>query len=113
MKETNMTALVSAFARAYHARADGPKVFDDPMTESLLAPGEFEKIFRSMSAGIQFFNSAFQGSPDEALRWIVGHQLAPTPLARASFAETALENAVRLGARQYLILGAGYDTFAR
>ena len=51
--------------------------------------------------------------PDEALRWIVEHQLAPTPLARASFAETALENAVRLGARQYLILGAGYDTFAR
>ena len=44
MKETNMTALVSAFARAYHARADGPKVFDAPMAESLLAPGEFEKI---------------------------------------------------------------------
>lgn len=65
-----------------------------------------------MSAGIQFFNPAFQGSPDEALRWIVEHQLAPTPLERVSFAETALENAVRLGARQYLILGAGYDTFA-
>ena len=112
MKETNMTALVSAFARAYHARADGPKVFDDPMAEALLVPGEFEKISRSMSAGIQFFNPAFQGSPDEALRWIVEHQLAPTPLERASFAETALENAVRLGARQYLILGAGYDTFA-
>lgn len=44
MKETKMPALVSAFARAYHARADGPKVFDDPMAESLLAPGEFEKI---------------------------------------------------------------------
>lgn len=36
----------------------------------------------------------------------------PTPLGRAAFAETALANAAALGAEQYLILGAGYDTFA-
>lgn len=79
MKETNMTALVSAFARAYHARADGPKVFDDPMAESLLAPGEFEKIFRSMSAGIQFFTPPFR---EARTRRCAGLSSISSPLLR-------------------------------
>ena len=33
-------------------------------------------------------------------------------MGRAAFAEAALANAAALGAEQYLILGAGYDTFA-
>lgn len=35
-----------------------------------------------------------------------------TVLGCAAFGEQALQTAVRLGARQYLILGSGYDTFA-
>ncbi len=38
--------------------------------------------------------------------------MSPTPLARAAFAEKALENAIGIGASQYLILASGYDTFA-
>lgn len=41
-----------------------------------------------------------------------GQQLSPTTLGRAAFAEHSLEQAVRLGTRQYLLYGAGYDTFA-
>ena len=35
-----------------------------------------------------------------------------TVLGCAAFGEQALQTAVRLGAKQYLILGSGYDTFA-
>lgn len=52
------------------------------------------------------------GTQDEALRWVVNNQLSPSPLGRAVFAEKSLENAVRIGAKQYLIFAAGYDTFA-
>lgn len=38
-------------------------------------------------------------------------RLAPAPLARAAFGEQALKTAALLGAEQYLILAAGYDTF--
>lgn len=38
-------------------------------------------------------------------------QLSPTPLARAAFCEGVLLNELQLGAQQYVILGAGMDTF--
>lgn len=57
----------------------------------------------------RFFRS---GAKDDALRWIVDDQLSPAPLGRAAFAEKSLETAVSIGTKQYLILGAGYDTFA-
>ena len=61
---------------------------------------------------ISFFNPSFSGSKEEALKWITDQYLSPSPLGRAAFAETALETAVRIGAKQYLIFGAGYDSFA-
>lgn len=109
MTEIGMTARVSAFARAHHARRGGKYVFRDPLAERLLRPAEMEEIARSMSQGIAFFNPEFRGTPAEALDWIVDHQLAPSPLGRAAFAEEALEEA---GAAQYLILAAGLDSFA-
>lgn len=107
-----MTALVGSFARAYHARAEGPKIFDDSMAEALLGEAEYAAIAGHMADGIGYFCPGFSGSRSEALGWVVRHRLAPTPLARAAFAEDALARAAILGTEQYLILGAGYDTFA-
>src|SRR5699024_2404945 len=70
------------------------------------------QIAAHMSKGINFFNPSFTGTEDEALQWVADHQLSPSPLGRAAFAETMLENAVKNGAEQYLIFAAGYDTFA-
>ena len=39
-------------------------------------------------------------------------QLSPTPLARAAYCERVLLHEVALGAKQYVILGAGLDTFS-
>ncbi len=77
-----------------------------------LLGNDYEEIAKSMTNGIGFFNPGFNGSKEESLRWIVDNQLSPSPLGRQAFAEKALENAVSIGARQYLIMGAGYDTFA-
>lgn len=112
MQTTSMTALVSAFVRAYHSTRDGGEVFDDPLARSLLTGEEYEGISRQMAGGVKFFQPGFQGTGEEALDLIVRRHLAPSPLGRAAFAESALANAAALGAEQYLILGAGYDTFA-
>ena len=115
MKQESMTALVSAFARASHAAynsgAEQIKVFYDPVARLLFTQEEYQQICRAMADGIGYFCPDFTGSREEALRWIVDRHLSP-PLGRAAFAEGALETAVRTGTRQYLILGAGYDTFA-
>ena len=112
MNHASMTALISLFARAYHAEHYDAKIFDDSLARALLSDEEYRQISDSMSAGISFFNPDFQGTGAEALRWVVDNQLSPSPLGRAAFAERALKTAVSIGARQYLILGAGYDTFA-
>jgi len=109
----NQTMLVSAFARAYHSGCPAPRAFDDPVVRRLLSDEEYRRISDAMADGIAFFCPSFSGTREEALRWIVDHQLAPSPLGRAAFAERALECAVRTGgAKQLLILAAGLDTFA-
>ncbi|MEN1968003.1 class I SAM-dependent methyltransferase [Lentibacillus sp. N15] len=112
MEQKSMTALVSAFARAYHSTHREVKVFNDYLAKDVFKKGEYEQIAGYMSKGIDFFNPSFVGTKDEALRWVVDHQLSPSPLGRAAFAEKMLENAVKIGAGQYLIFAAGYDTFA-
>ncbi len=112
MQQGSMTALISAYTRWYHTQYNGIKVFDDTVAGCLLTEAEKQGIGENMSKGIGFFNPLFQGSDSEAIRFIVDNQLAPSPLGRAAFCEQHLENAVRLGTKQYLILGAGYDTFA-
>lgn len=110
--ENNMTALVSLFARVYHSKNSKVKVFDDFIGEKIISQDEYENISKSMAEGINFFCPEFNGTKEQALKFIVNTTLAPTPLARALFAEKSLETEVLLGTKKYVILGAGYDTFA-
>jgi len=112
MEQSSMTALVSLFARAYHAQNNHVKVFDDSRAIDIITTEEYEQISFHMTQGIGFFDKSFEGTKLEALRHIVNNYLAPSPLGRAAFAEKALQNAAKIGAEQYLILAAGFDTFA-
>ncbi|MGN7942339.1 class I SAM-dependent methyltransferase [Virgibacillus sp. 6R] len=114
--ESSLTSLVSAFGRAYHSKCDTPKIFDDYIAKDLISQEEFSAISNNMIEGIQFFNSEigqrFKDNREEILKWVTQVQLSPTPLARAAFCENVLFNEVNLGLKQYVILGAGLDTFA-
>ena len=103
----SMTALVSAFARAYHAGREGAKSFEDRYARRLLSDEEYGQIGAHMAAGVSFFDPAFQGDADTALRRVMDGYLSPTPLARAAFAAEELS---RSGVAQVLSLAAGYDT---
>jgi methyltransferase (TIGR00027 family) len=113
--ESSLTSLVSAFGRAYHSNYDTPKIFDDFIAKDLITQQEYTDIRENMIKGIQFFNheiaKMFQDQPDEILKWITQVQLSPTPLARAAYCENVLFHEMWLGAKQYVILGAGLDTF--
>lgn len=112
MEAKSMTAMVSAFSRAYHSTQNREKIFDDYLAKKILTEDEYEQIASNMSKGIVFFNPSFVGTQDEALGWVVNNQLSPSPLGRLAFAEKLLKNAVQIGVKQYLIFAAGYDTFA-
>lgn len=112
MEKKSMTALISAFARAYHSENNKTKIFDDRIARLLISNEEYFQISKNMADGISFFNPDFKGNSETALRWIIDNYLSPTQLARSAFAEKSLKVAVSIGTTQYLILGAGYDTFA-
>lgn len=68
----SMTALVSAFARAYHTRREGAKIFDDKYARLLLSTGEHEQIGAHMASGVSFFDPAFRGDAGDALSGCIG-----------------------------------------
>jgi methyltransferase (TIGR00027 family) len=99
MKENRPSATAQrvAMRRAAHQLLDDPKVFDDPVAL---------RIIGKESA------STLKADP---------HQFEATPLspylrafvaARSRYAEDELSLGIQRGARQYVILGAGLDTFA-
>ena len=106
---------MSAFVRAYHSKYDTPKIFDDFLAKDLITGQEWANIQENLIKGISFFDTdiakRLQGQPVEAIKWITQVQLSPTPLARAAYCEKLLLHEMQLGAKQYVILGAGLDSF--
>lgn len=106
--KNNMTALVSCFARYYHTVNSNIKIYNDTLAHAILTKSEIENISKNMMEGIKIFNPNYDG--DDSLKWVVNNILAPSVLARSIFNEKHLLNEIRLGLKQYLILGSGYDT---
>jgi methyltransferase (TIGR00027 family) len=89
----SMTALRVAMRRATHQLFDRPLVFEDPLAVAILEPEVAAALTRE---------SDFRG--EERLRAFMA--------VRSRYAEEQLRAAVERGVKQYVILGAGLDTFA-
>jgi methyltransferase (TIGR00027 family) len=86
------TALGVAIRRAAHQLVDAPPVLDDPIAVRLVGEGYRGKMGRASHQ--------------------VGRGLRAFMAARSRYAEDQLAEAVERGVRQYVVLGAGLDTFA-
>ena len=113
--KASITALMSSFGRAFHAENEDHPVFTDHLAKNLMTAEEYVAVQGYILGGAQFFepeidSAAFQ--PKELLRRLVNVHIAPSPLCRAVYTEKSLKAATLTGAKQYVILGAGLDTFA-
>ena len=111
----SMTALMSSFGRAFHAENEEHPVFADHHAKELMTEEEYTAVQGYLLGGAQFFEPEIDPAalqPKELLRRLVNVHIAPSPLCRAAYTEKALKAAVLTGAKQYVILGAGMDTFA-
>ncbi|MDR3567625.1 MAG: SAM-dependent methyltransferase [Syntrophobacteraceae bacterium] len=112
----SLTALGAAFMRGYHARHDDPKIFHDPLAYGLLTEKERFLIARHWLNRLQSADAeGAKMCPDEASALRRALQIwtgASVVLSRARYAEEALREGIGRGIRQYVILGAGMDTFA-
>lgn len=113
--KASITSLMAAFGRAYHNENAKNPIFRDTMAKVLMTEDEYCAIGGYIVSGIDFFAPDKKGTfrdDADALRYLVNTQIAPTPLARAAWCKESLRIAVHTGVRQYVILGAGMDTFA-
>ncbi len=94
------TALVTAYARAYHQIADQPTIFSDDLALALL--GVTADELTELSTHVDDPVGTVINDRDRRLFFA----------ARARVAEDAIAQAVHAGTRQVVILGAGLDTFA-
>ena len=86
--EPSRTALAAAAHRATHQTVDAPRVFEDPLAAAVVGP-------------------------DARVEGLLGRRAMRAFIAaRSRVAEDALAAAVERGVTQYLLLGAGLDTFA-
>jgi methyltransferase (TIGR00027 family) len=115
MSQPSTSARIAAFARAYHQQHDQPQVFSDTLAIKLFSQEELGAFEANLARSLAFFDAeaaAAQPNAGSALRHVMRNHVAPITLARSRYAEDALERSVQQGARQYVLLGAGFDTFA-
>lgn len=113
--KASVTALMSSFGRAIHAENEEHPVFGDFLAKELMTAEEYAAVQSYLLGGAQFFEPEIapaEQTPKELLRRLVNVHIAPSPLCRAAYTEKALKTAVLTGTKQYVILGAGMDTFA-
>jgi methyltransferase (TIGR00027 family) len=95
--QPSATAQRVAFYRAAHQLLDAPVVFEDPLALRVLGQEKAEEL---------------RADPHRAEISMFSSFLRAFTAARSRLAEDELRSAVERGVGQYVVLGAGLDTFA-
>ena len=108
-KQESVTAKLCAFARAWHAIHERDKIFEDDLAFDLMGKEEYDAMYEMVSRGFDGLETPVSRENTEQ---VIMEYFAPIPLARIHFAENRLhEFAAAHGRIQYVICGAGSDTF--
>ncbi len=114
-KWASITALITAYCRGYHATHDSPKIFDDFLAARLFTAEEHRTFDQQLAGQLKVINpERAAANPDQAaaLACVMQTHNGPITLSRSRYTEDQLEAALKQGVQQYVILGAGFDTFA-
>ena len=102
------TALATSLMRAIHARIDPKPIFIDPWGDRLVPDEARERIRqRALAAGVSGGKAG--ATVDRYLRASAAYA---TVITRSRYAEDALHAALVTGVRQYVLIGAGFDSYA-
>jgi methyltransferase (TIGR00027 family) len=103
------TALATSLMRALHSRSDPQPLLDDPWGDRLV-PESARTAFRDRA--LAQVSSAAAALPNRALDAALRANAAYADvILRSRYTEDALRAAVARGVEQYVIVGAGFDSF--
>lgn len=107
--KASITAMAVALMRSVHTRVDPLPMINDPWGERLVPQRIIELLTSGASRGLSAVDVSTQASTDAAIR---SHPAFPNVVLRARYTEDALRSAISRGVKQYVILGAGFDSYA-
>lgn len=110
----SITAKICSFVRAYHSAYAKEKIFDDYLAYDLLGQKDYlrvgQLIEHDFDVDLYDENAVFSR---EKIDETINELLAPIPLSRLAFAKDEYEDFSKYYDRvQFVILGAGLDTFS-
>jgi methyltransferase (TIGR00027 family) len=91
------TALLTSLMRAAHTRRDPHPLINDPWGDRLVP----ESVKRALAPSNEMLDESLMASRSYA-----------NVIMRTRYAEDALKTAVSNGVRQYVLIGAGFDSFS-
>jgi len=108
------TALATSLVRALHTRADPQPIINDPWGDRLVPESALEAIRQVAEASLSAEARAAAERTSQSLLdvWLRGHAGYATVVTRARYTEDAVQAAVARGVRQYVLVGAGFDSYA-
>ena len=113
--KASVTALLATFLRAYHHAHDVPRIFEDALADRLLTPAERQSFQRVVTSALEELDPKLAAScrdPATAIRESMrAGASSAIILARARYMEDKLSELLPLGIGQYVVIGAGFDTF--
>jgi len=113
-QNASRTAILASLMRAVHTRADPHPIHRDPWGDQIVPSSAWAKLY-------QLARSRNPVLPEDAnettLRSVVSTGLRaiaayPNVITRSRYAEDALHRAASRGVRQYVLIGAGLDSYA-
>ena len=110
----SITALVTAYCRAYHAAHNTPKIFDDSLVGNMFSEAECEFFNQNLAGLLKVINpqlAATDPDPASALEYVMQNHIGPITLSRSRYAEDCLEQAITQGVRQYVDSGGRIGYF--
>lgn len=113
-KHESITAKICSFVRAYHSAYSKQKIFDDYLAYDLLGQSDYIKIGQLIEHGYETekYRKDEHFSKEQIEKHVI-ESLSPIPLSRIAYTEQKLCEFARVHEKtQYVLLGAGLDTFS-
>ena len=106
------TALATSLMWALHTRADPHRIIDDPWGDRLVPEVARDAIRQRAIAAAATDQDTAPDTDAFMEAWLRGSAAFAAVITRSRYAEDALHSAVARGFTQYVLVGAGFDSYA-
>jgi methyltransferase (TIGR00027 family) len=109
----SQTSMTTSLMRALHTRLDPLPLLHDPWGDRLVPESGIEFIRLKARDGLSADMLIDSVAPSVSLvdTWLHSRPFYTGVITRSRFTEDALQTAVKRGVRQYVLIGAGFDSF--